>query len=311
MNKIKIFGISDVGMVRTENEDSFLIIEENDEVLACVADGMGGHIGGRVASTTTVNTIKEYYNNNREKAPIEEIIEDSMILSNNKIKEKSLELGSGKSMGTTCTIAVINSIHEKENEKQKTKNELSVSYGHIGDSRLYHFSKNNIEQISKDHSMLQRLLDSGTLKPEDAEDYQYKNVIYKSLGGMDVLKLDPPEKFSINEGDILLLCSDGLTGYIKDDELLNIVKGKKDIVDAAKYMINLTKHRGGDDNITVVILEYGNYKRDKKIKLKKYSIVKRGIKKSPPKKRLAILLLLLIITMLTALLCTKIDLWVL
>ena len=281
MKNIKIFGLTDVGMKREKNEDSFTIFRTSNMDVVVVADGMGGHTGGQIASSTTVETIKNYFKKNGKKLKIKELIEDSLTLSNRKIREISAGLAPGMSMGTTCTMAVI-------------KGKFCY-YGHIGDSKLYHITKDSISQISTDHTMLQRMLDSGALKPEEAENYAHKNIIYRSIGGSENFKSDSTKHFLFIKGEILLLCSDGLSGYITSEEMLEILKAKANIKSAAEYMINLAKHRGGDDNITVIIVEKGKFRREKGIKLQKIKKIKRKTQGANRKPLIAVLLILLLV----------------
>ncbi|MEA3421846.1 MAG: protein phosphatase 2C domain-containing protein [Acidobacteriota bacterium] len=213
MSGIKIFGLTDVGMEREKNEDSFCIFKTSDMEVAVVADGMGGHTGGQIASSTTVKTIKNYFQKNGKKLKIKELIEDSLTLSNRKIREMAASLPSGMSMGTTCTMAVI-------------KGKFCY-YGHIGDSKLYHITKDSITQISTDHTMLQRMLDSGALKAEEAENYAHKNIIYRSIGGSENFKTDSTKHFLFMNGEMLLLCSDGLSGYITREQMFEILKQRQ------------------------------------------------------------------------------------
>jgi len=281
MKNIKIFGLTDVGMVREKNEDSFAIFKTSDMDVAVVADGMGGHTGGQIASSTTVETIKNYFQKNGKKLKIKELIEDSLTLSNRKIREISASLPAGMSMGTTCTMAVIRG--------------KFCYYGHIGDSKLYHITKDSINQISTDHTMLQRMLDSGALKAEEAENYAHKNIIYRSIGGSENFKIDSTEHFLFIEGEMLLLCSDGLSGLLTQEEMFEILKAKGNIKSAAEYMINLAKHRGGDDNITLIIVEKGKFRREKSIKLQKIKKIKRKIGGENRKPLIAVLLILLLV----------------
>ena len=284
MSKLKFFGKTDVGMVRTNNEDNFVLKTYGDVLVAGVADGMGGHFAGEVASEIAVKTVEEFFDKKLSENEIFEIIEDAFFNANKKIFEESKKKGPKVMMGTTMTLAVL----EKDgSEKYK------VHYGHIGDSKLYHLVSDDIVQKSVDHTMLQRMIDAGALTKDEIENYAHKNIIYKSLGGKEHLDMDEVKTFELGEGEAILLCSDGLSGYLKPEEMHSIVKHTKDVKEAVNYMIELAKYRGGDDNITVILVENGKFKRDKSKKLEKIKVKKP--KKNRQKMILYLLFLMLII----------------
>ncbi len=312
MKDVKIYGTTDVGIVRTQNEDNYLILEYKEMSIVCVADGMGGHVGGKEASLTAVNTIKSLFKQNRGKLNNSELIEDCLMLSNSRIRERARSMYADSKTGTTAIlVAVGNQLPGEQGARKKNehlvtsieplkKQSLTATYGHIGDSRLYSMTGDKITQVSKDHTMLQRMLDADALKPEEAENYPYKNVIYKSLGGSENADLDPVKNFEFAGGEALLLCSDGLSGYLSSSEIHNIIKGTKNIREAADYMVELAKFRGGDDNITVIIVEHGKFKRDKNIKLE--GIPRTSGEKSRAGKTVAVLTLLAVLIILFSLL---------
>jgi protein phosphatase len=262
MPKLKIFGLSDTGMIRDNNEDRFWFYQGNGQTLLLVADGMGGHIGGELASMITVNQIKKLVKLNLGRQTPEDLLIDCLLLSDRAIREQSANQNSSLKMGTTCTLAFLSQVKKKDAANGK-ENVLEVSFIHIGDSRLYHIGQDGITQKSTDHTLLQRMLDSGSIKPEEASSFSQKNIIYKSLGGGDKLELDPVQTFFLQPGEMVILCSDGLSDYLKNSEILNILKSSSSIKKAASYLINLVNRRGGSDNITAVIAEYGNFRRHK------------------------------------------------
>ncbi len=283
MKDIKVYAITDVGMVREANEDSYFVKDYGDMVVLTVADGMGGHIGGKTASTTAVKTIEKEFNKYRKDLPTEELMVRTMRKAHERIKEKSKGLPPGKSMGTTCTMSVI-----------KDKGEVYLA--HVGDSKLFQIRDDMIVQQSEDHTWVAAMIKAGVMSEEEAKQSENRNVITRSLGAGKDVKIDPAKKIDMKKGDILLLCSDGLTGYLTKDEILKIIKGTKDIKSAGKYMVELAKSRGGDDNITVIIAEYGRYKRDKNIRLDKI-----GKLRKPGGKNIKPFLLIILIIMLIVL----------
>ena len=271
MRKIKIFGLTDIGRIREQNEDNYYIGKYHDMIVATVADG--GSAYGEVASQIAVETIERIFEKNRSKLDTRELIEDCFLLSHRRIIEKSKTDYGNVSMGTTCTLVAIarKTVTKKGKNKnlKSLKNIYLVFLGHIGDSKLYLIRNKKIKQKSTDHTMLQRLLDAKVLKPEEEENFAHKNIIYKSVGGLKDLELDPVQEFEIKNGDILLLCSDGLSNYIKPDEMLKIIQSTRDIERAGSYMRDLANFRGGDDNITLILIEKGRYQRTETIKIEK------------------------------------------
>jgi len=266
MKKLNFFGKTDMGMVRNNNEDNFILKKYGKVLVAGVADGMGGHFAGEVASEIAVKTIEKFFYEKLSKFKIFEIIEDSFFYANKKIYEEAQKKGPKVMMGTTLTLSVL---------EEKGSGIYDVYFGHIGDSKLYHLDSNDIVQKSVDHTMLQRMIDAGALTKEEIENYAHKNIIYKSLGSKEHLDMDEVKKFELGKNQALLLCSDGLSGYLKPEEMLSIVKGTKNVKEAVNYMINLAKYRGGDDNITVILIENGRIKRGLNPSLKKIKVKNR------------------------------------
>ena len=302
MQHINMFGLTDIGMVREENEDSFWFHIYEDMAVAVVADGMGGHIGGKLSSKLAVSTAKELFQQNRGRLSGAELVEDCLLLGNRKIRDYSKVEFEGKSMGTTCTMILVEArppVGLREAIRGRTPRSLpeedyfvaaldetaestggedyhwNVYLGHVGDSRLYWIKGDGIVQKSKDHTIVQRLIDSESLTPDQAENYAYKNVLYRALGGVDDLTSGPIENFPIKQGEVLLLCSDGLSNYIKPAEMVRIVQGTKDLKRACQYLATLANNRGGKDNITVLLVEFGRYQRNKDVFLEPLKKIKR------------------------------------
>jgi len=299
-----MFGLTDIGMAREENEDSFWFHIYDDMAVAVVADGMGGHIGGKLSSKLAVATTKELFHQNRGRLSSAELVEDCLLLGNRKIRERSQVEFGGKSMGTTCTMILIEPRQpatSKEIVRGRTPRSLpeedyfigervdgdpsssdnyqwNVHLGHVGDSRLYWIRGDGIVQKSKDHTVVQRLIDTESLTLQEAESYAHKNVLYRALGGVEDLTPGPIESFPIKSGEVLLLCSDGLSNYLHPSELVNIIKGTRDLKRACQYMVALANSRGGKDNITVLVTEFGDYSREKDVNLEP---VKQNLKQSP------------------------------
>lgn len=253
MKEIKAFALTDRGLIRPRNEDNFLLKIYGSMMVAAVADGMGGEAHGEIASQLAVETIAKNFENKKARLTPEKLVIDSLKRSHKKIRLKGESLDNSPKMGTTCTLAAIT--------PAPGNGRLKVHLGHIGDSRMYLVEQDGIRQMSTDHTMVQKLLEVGALKPDEVEHFVHKNVIYKSLGGNEDLLLDPVEEFDLPKGSILLMCSDGFSNYIKAEEMQRILQAKESLEEACHYMVDLANYRGGDDNITVILVEFGQFQR--------------------------------------------------
>jgi serine/threonine protein phosphatase PrpC len=245
--KFKAASLSDIGLYRETNEDSYCEFEpENEElrkkrgVIFIVADGMGGHQGGEVASKLAVDNIKERY----YAAPGANTIDalrDAFHAANKVIFDSSLADASLFGMGTTCTAMTL------------IGNE--AFFMHIGDSRAYVCRNGDIVQLTRDHTLVEDMVESGLLSREEARFHPKKNVITKSLGTNEDAEVDAPASpFHVKKGDVFLLCSDGLTSFVRDEEI-KLVLETKEPTEAAQALIGLANDLGGHDNITVQIVK--------------------------------------------------------
>ena len=238
------FGISNTGKVRENNEDSYAII---DEQLFIVADGMGGHKGGEVASRMVCSGIRDFFKykvgiiQKILTSSMDKFFRDAIFYANENILIQSQQDSALSGMGTTVVAAF------KMNQK--------IVYAHVGDSRLYEFSSDKIEQLTKDHSEVQGLIDKGVISKKDARDHPRKNVISQAVGTSSKIKVDTGIT-KMNQGDILLLCTDGLTDMVADDQLLKIVNQNKSesLEKIGKEMMTEALTNGGLDNITLVLI---------------------------------------------------------
>lgn len=240
-------GNTDVGKVREVNQDSFAVSDLLG--LYIVADGMGGHAAGEKASITSIGTAIDIFSSydfenqkivgNDENLSITDVIKIAFKEANNRIIKESISSVHLQGMGTTQVMLVTN------NNK--------AYLGSIGDSRIYLIKSGEIKQVTKDHSVVQDLIDQGLITSEEAKVHPYKNVITKCLGMQAEIEIDTRE-IELSKDDRLLLCSDGLTGLVDDDEIKNIVLSESDLNLSVKKLIDLANERGGHDNITVVIV---------------------------------------------------------
>ncbi len=236
--------LSDVGCHRPINQDSGEIVEaanggaEAGGLLVIVADGMGGHKAGEVASQTAVKTIVEVYR--RTKGTPGEALDEAFHVAHKIILKLATEHQDMAGMGTTCTALAI------------VGNEAWAA--HVGDSRLYLVRGNDIYQLSEDHTVIRDLVRQGLLSPEEAEHHEDRNVLLCAMGTKpELIMMRWPEPMDVRPGDVFLLCSDGLHDLVKDAEMMAVVKGSSS-KDACRKLIQMAKDRGGYDNITVAIV---------------------------------------------------------
>lgn len=239
-------GITDIGKTRKENQDGFYLCDEFENIqYFIIADGMGGVSGGKIASTAAIESIKSYIDENiydieLEEEQIKELIKGAILNANKFIYQKALREEKYKGMGTTVILAVTYGNR--------------VYIGHIGDSRLYRIRKNIIRQLTKDHSYVQALLEEGSITKAEAQNHPQKNILLKVVGCEEEIEPDIIIK-GFKKGDILLMCTDGLTNMISVNEIYNIVvEGKENLKNTCKKLINIANENGGYDNISAILI---------------------------------------------------------
>jgi len=231
---------SDVGKVRQANEDYFGTYKGDFGELFIVCDGMGGYKGGRVASTTAVEAIKKHFDSVKSSPDIRIELFNALKAADRDIVQKAtedIELGR---MGSTAVVALVSGNR--------------LFFAHIGDSRLYRVRDDEIERLTRDHSLVQEMVDNSIITEEQAEHHPQRNVILRSLGpnGNSEPQVDPRDEVLFKD-DVLVLCSDGLTGHVEDREIRDIVL-KYGPVEACEKLVALANDRGGKDNITVQVI---------------------------------------------------------
>jgi len=243
---VRAIVVTDLGNIRTNNEDVGLFfrvaegsIEKKKGCLLLVADGMGGHNAGEVASRMAAETISHEYV--KQNGTVEKSLHKAYELANGRIYEMSQRNKSMKGMGTTCTSLVVV--------------EQTIYFAHAGDSRAFILKNGSISQITEDHTYVQELVKNGEITPEEAHVHPKRNILTNAMGTKPSLRIDTG-KFALpfEEKDRLMICSDGLYDYITNDELARILGGNS-LRDTAHELVNLAKQRGGHDNITVVVAE--------------------------------------------------------
>ena len=236
---------TDPGRVREENQDATSFYRTSDDVwtLLIVCDGMGGHAGGRQAAAMASEGIgQEFANRVSSSAPID-ALRDSIKVVNRKIVEHAEVNTELRGMGTTCVVLAV------------ARNQAYVA--HVGDSRVYRIRPGSVEQVTKDHSYVQRMIDSGILTPEQAEEHPDANMLMRCLGGRPDVEVDVIGPEPIVAGDRYLLCSDGLWGQVNAAEIAAMSMAFS-AQDAVNRLINLANERGGPDNISVQIYHQGD-----------------------------------------------------
>ncbi len=238
---MQVFSKIDIGKTRASNQDAYIVESlDSDTVLIVVCDGMGGANAGNVASETAVNTISRYikssYNARFDNYKLSELLVNAITSANIELFDMATSNPQFEGMGTTVVSAII-------------KGDTAIICN-VGDSRAY-LVNSELFQITKDHSMVQSLVESGKLTPEEARFHPRKNIITKALGTEDSVVPDCFEQ-KLNAGDTVLFCTDGLTNFIEHDNILDIFKNN-DISKVADILVDTANSNGGGDNITVVI----------------------------------------------------------
>lgn len=235
----RLLGIeTDVGNKRTFNEDSVGYYEEEDFGIFVIADGMGGHNAGEVASKIAIDTIIEYVINHKKDRSKEEILNEAILSANRKIYRESLLNESCNGMGTTLVGAFVRG------------NNLTMV--NIGDSRGYILKDGQLVKVTKDHSLVQELLDNGTITNEEAKNHPNKNVITRALGTNPVVTADY-YSLDIRGVSKILLCSDGLTNEVSEEDIFRVLQGYNG--NQCMELINMSKKNGGRDNISIIIFK--------------------------------------------------------
>lgn len=246
MTKLSHSSLSDTGQIRANNEDAFGVIVPEDPdnldtrpAVFVVADGMGGHRGGEIASRLAVEAVQAVYESQGEDDPAR-LLADAFADANARILAESVADTSLFGMGTTCTAMAVRG--------------GEAYFSHVGDSRAYLHRDAGIQQITEDHSLVGEMVRSGIISDEDARAHPRRNIITRSLGIQDTVVVDAPHSpLALRAGDTFVLCSDGLTSHVGDDEIAKVV-GEQPPADACQTLVDLANQRGGRDNITVQVI---------------------------------------------------------
>lgn len=239
---MNITGKTDIGRLRRANQDAFCCGElPGNAVYAVVCDGMGGANGGDIASSNAVKIIKDYvessYREDMNSNSVKALLQSSMCGANVRLHDIARTIPSLSGMGTTAVAVIVS--------------ENIAHIAHLGDSRAYLIRGGEITQITKDHSVVQSMVDCGQITKEQARNHPRKNVITRALGIKSEIEAEYNE-IDFFEDDKLLICSDGLTNYVEDAKIAEVLSNNSE--NAAETLINLANEAGGGDNITLVII---------------------------------------------------------
>jgi len=244
---VEVVSLTDVGCQRENNEDNSVYWEPDDDAaferlgrLAVIADGMGGTEGGQFASGIAVDTVKQHYASDGEGDPQQKLVE-AFRLANSAVQERARQDERLRGMGTTLTAAAIVATR--------------LYFAHVGDSRLYLFRKGSLRALTRDHSLVARLVESGVIRAQEADSHPQRHVLTAAIGVTDAMEPDvPADPVQVEMSDILLNCTDGLWGQMSEAEIAQILSSQT-TEKAAKALVQLAKDHGGPDNITLQILK--------------------------------------------------------
>lgn len=236
---------SDVGKVRQENQDVFLVEPEVGLFLVC--DGMGGHRGGALAAKTIAEDLPPVIENKldvlraRNPRAIRALLQETLAEQSRQLQMEGTSENGYRDMGATAVVAVLRSGR--------------AYIANLGDSRAYRYRAGRLRKITKDHSVVSELLEEGQIKPDEAEDHAMQGQITRYVG-MEEKAHPHVRSFGLKTGDRLLLCTDGLTDLIEDNEITGILQGSRDCQAACKSLVEAANAAGGTDNVTVVLIDW-------------------------------------------------------
>jgi protein phosphatase len=231
--------LSKIGLTRSDNEDSIGVFKLDYGLLAIVCDGLGGNQAGEVASRLTVETVSNNFLQSDEPNYLERI-KDAVINANDLLIKKSIAEPELKGMATTVEVLFLN--------------EEGAYWGHVGDSRIYSVMNGKLKQLTKDHSLVQKLIDEGFLTHKEAENHPNKNIIMRALGDEKEIDVDLSKlKFNSKEDALFFMCTDGVTNVLKDDEIEQVLS-KNELSVSPDMLSGIIEERGAPDNFSFVII---------------------------------------------------------
>lgn len=246
---LKHKGITNVGTVRSNNEDTYLICENRlKDNLFLIADGMGGHNAGEIASAMASRTIKDMFSAIDKEVDYNEFLRDAIQFANDKVYKSSLMYSQYNNMGTTLSVLII------------SKDKIYI--GHVGDSRIYYLTDNTIQQLTKDHTLVQTLIDNGSISKEEAKTNNYRNVLTQAIGTSRKVTISLIEsKIPLRKEIKFLLCSDGLTEGVEDEVIHKIMISSGELNQKLEKLMDIALNSKSRDNITFIGVEKGGASR--------------------------------------------------
>ena len=242
-------GLSDQGLVRKANQDSYHIDEQEGRFFI-VADGMGGHAGGEEASRIATETIREFLTENWQASlQPRDLLEKALLKANRDIIQNQKDFPERADMGTTVVVVIF-------------PEEGQPWCAHIGDSRLYRWRDATLDQITEDHTWISQAVKSGLLTTDQARRHPWRHVLAQCLGREELEEIGL-QALELQEGDQLLLCSDGLTEELADDKIAALFQQNQDCEAVTSTLVEAAKEEGGQDNITVVLVSLGSREGEK------------------------------------------------
>ncbi|AJQ27434.1 Stp1/IreP family PP2C-type Ser/Thr phosphatase [Pelosinus fermentans] len=230
--------ISDIGLVRETNEDSYICDPPH---LFIVADGMGGHVAGEIASKLAISTVNGYIQEHVGKDNLEILLKDAIIQANTSIYQMALSKEEFSGMGTTVTASYIDGD--------------TIYWGHVGDSRMYLLRNGKLNQLTSDHSLVWELVQSGNITRDEAYVHPKRNLLTRAVGTSCLITVDTGF-VQWKPGDIVLMCTDGLTNMVSEQNICTLMQRKDfEISSIVEQLVNQAKDAGGFDNITVILLK--------------------------------------------------------
>ena len=253
--QVEIGARSETGYVREENQDRMSGSRVPLGYLYIVADGMGGHKGGAFAAELTVQGLQRHVGEAPADSSVKKVIQAAFKNTNEAVYRKA---HSGdptiEGMGSTAVLLLIS--------------RQVATVAHVGDSRAYLYREGRLKQLTTDHTIVQKMVQAGMLKPEEAVDHPNANVLDRAIGNKPSVEVDISNELPLNDGDAVLLCSDGLSGYIADLEIESVLRSQAAVREIPDRLVELALQKGGEDNVTVQFIQYGTRKEAQSIKAK-------------------------------------------
>jgi protein phosphatase len=245
--QLEVGAQSETGYVRSENQDRMSGTQVPLGQLYIVADGMGGHKGGALAAELTVQGLQQYIGEASAYASVEEAIQTAFTKTNDTVyRQAHAGDPATEDMGSTAVLVLISG--------------QVARVAHVGDSRAYLYRKGRLKQLTTDHTIVQKMVEAGMLKPAEATNHPNASILDRAMGSKPSVEVDISDTVRLNAGDAILLCSDGLSGYVAEPEIASVLRGQATVQEIPERLVRLALQKGGEDNVTVQFIQYGTRK---------------------------------------------------